>query len=175
MQIPQGWGPSHPLTGQRGVNQQMSTVKWPYTLPIWRRFHRAVSPDGQRVAQIDPAYEIGMSNPTSGLLCVTGGPHLERCNPSFVWSDDSRYLAVPQFHGFFARQRILIVVFEQKCVFASRERASYFQPESFSVGQLIVTINPFRSARVMNFEIPSELSSRFTRLERRDVRWPESP
>ncbi len=153
----------------------MKTVKWPYNLPIWRRFYRALSPDGQRVAQIDPASEVGMSDPTFGLLCVTGGPHMERCNPSFVWSDDSRYLAVPQFHGFLGRQRLLILVFEQKYVFASKERAWYFQPESFLGGQLIVTINPAGSARKMTFNIPSELSARFTRLPWRHVRWPESP
>ena len=116
-----------------------------------------------------------MGNPTSGLLCVAGGPHMERCNPSFVWSEDSRYLAVPQFHGFFGRQRLLIVVFEEKCVLASKERAGYFQPESFLGGQLIVTINPAGSARKMTFNIPSELSTRFTALPRWDVRWPQSP
>ena len=153
----------------------MKTLQWPYTLPIWRRFYRAVSPDGQRVAQIDPAYEVGMGNPTYGLLCVTGGPHMERCNPSFVWSDDSCYLAVPQFHGFFWRQRLLIIAFAEKCVFASKERTWHFQPESFSGGQLSVTIEPFRSARAVTFQIPSELATRFNRLKRWHVRWPESP
>jgi hypothetical protein len=169
----------------------MRTVEWPYNLPIWRRFYRALSPDGQRVAQIDPAYEVSMGNPTSGMLCVTGGPHLERCNPSFVWSDDSRYLAVPQYFGFFGRQRLLIISFEERRVFASKEREWYFQPESFSRGQLLVQINPFRSNRgpservrqteewvkanpppVMTFNIPSELSARFKRVLR--VPWPES-
>jgi hypothetical protein len=107
----------------------------------------SVSLDGQRAAQIDHAGEVSMGNPTSGMLCVTGGPHMERCNPSFVWSDDSRYLAVPQFSGFFGRQRLLILSFEEKRVFASKERAWYFQPESFSRGQLLATINPFRSPR----------------------------
>lgn len=86
-------------------------LPWPYNLPIWRSFYRATSPDGRRVAQIDPALEMGMSNPTSGLLCVTSGPHIERCSPSFVWSDDSRYLAVPQFSGFLGRARLLVVSF----------------------------------------------------------------
>lgn len=56
----------------------------PYNLPLGRRSHRAQSPDGRRFAQIDPAFEMGMGNPTSGTLCVTGGPHIERCNPSFI-------------------------------------------------------------------------------------------
>ena len=143
----------------------MTKEQWPYNLPIWRRFYRAPSPNGQRMAQVDPATEIGMSNPTSGMLCVTGGPHIERCNPSFIWSDDSRYLAVPQFHGFFGRQRVLVVAFDEKGVFASKQREWYFQPESFSNGQLVVRINPSsKSTHVTTFNIPSDLSTRFTTL-----------
>lgn len=149
----------------------MTKEQWPYNLPIWRGSYRAQSPNGQRMAQVDPAIEIGMSNPTSGLLCVTGGPHIERCNPSFIWSDDSRYLAVPQFHGFFGRQRVLVVAFDEKRVFASKQTAWYFQPESFSHGQLVVRINPAsKSTRVTTFNIPSDLSTRFTILRR--VGWP---
>lgn len=151
----------------------MTEYPWPYNLPIWRSFYRATSPDGRRVAQIDPASEMGMSNPTSGLLCVTGGLHMERCSPSFVWSDDSRYLAVPQYSPFLQRARLLIISFEEKCVFASKVRVWYFQPESFSSGQLLVKIAPHRSTtRVITFNIPAEFSLRFTRLPWRDARWP---
>lgn len=141
-----------------------------FDLPIWRRSYRSQSPDGGRVAQIDPALEIGMGNPTSGTLCVTGGPHLERCNPSFVWSDDSRYLAVPQFHGFFGRQRLLIIAFDEKRVFASKQREWYFQPESFSGEQLTVRIKPAKSTKAVTFRIPAELSARFKRIF---VAWPQ--
>lgn len=120
-------------------------LAWPYNLPIWRRWHRAESPNGCRVAVIDPAHEVSMGNATSGMLCVTGGPHIERCNPSFLWSEDSNYLAVPQYHGFWGRQRLLILVFHDKCVFASKQRDSYFQPESFSGEKLVVRISPFKS------------------------------
>lgn len=150
-------------------------LPWPYNLPIWRRWHRAQSPDGRRVALIDPAYEVSMGNPTSGLLCVTGGPHLDRCNPSFLWSQDSRYLAVPQYHGFFGRQRLLMVAFEEKRVFASKQREWYFQPESFSGEELVVKINPFESERLATFRIPSELAARFNRLRWHEFRWPEAP
>jgi hypothetical protein len=171
----------------------MRELPWPYNLPIWRDFHRAVSPDGQRVAQIDPAREVSMGNPTSGMLCITGGPHMERCNPSFVWSDDSCYLAVPQYYRFFGRQRLLVISFEDKRVFASKQTEWYFQPETFLHGQLRVTINPFRSPRTrgapmrvrrteewvranpppaLTFHIPADFSSRFTLLPR--VAWPQS-
>jgi hypothetical protein len=152
----------------------MTKAERPHNLPLWRRFYRAESPDGRHVAQIDPAYEVSMGNPTSGMLCISSGPHIERCNPCFIWSDDSRYLAVPQFFlrwGFFRRQRLLIVAFEEKRVFVSDESTHYFQPESFSHGRLLVTTNPFNSARVMTFKIPAELSARFGRTH---VRWPEA-
>src|SRR2546430_116217 len=90
---------------------------WPYNLPIWRRYYRAASPDGKLVARIDPAYEVSMGSPTSGTLCVSHGLHIPRCNPSFVWSDDSRFLAVPQFFhwlGCVTRQRLLVVDFDKR-------------------------------------------------------------
>lgn len=71
----------------------------PYNLPIGRRYYQAISPDGRYIAQINPTYEVSIGNPTSGRLCLTTMPHLERCNMSFLWSDDSKFLAVPQFSG----------------------------------------------------------------------------
>src|SRR5689334_21827942 len=118
----------------------MSESNWPYNLLIWRRFYRAVSPDGNLVAQIDPAYEVSMGNPTSGILCVSKGLHIERCNPSFVWSENSRFLAVPQYFnklGVFRRQRLLVIAFEEHRVYASNISAWYYQPESFAAGQLV--------------------------------------
>lgn len=103
------------------------------------------------------------------------GPHFERCNPSFLWSEDSRYLAVPQYHGFFGRQRLLILAFEEKRIFASKQREWYFQPEWFSGQELVVKINPFKSDRMVTFRIPSELSTRFNPLHWREFRWPEAP
>lgn len=90
--------------------------------------------EGRRIAQIDVASEMGMSNPTSGLLCVTGGPHMERCSPSFVWSDDSRYLAVPQYSPFLQHARLLIISFEEKSVFASKSECGTFSRNHFHPG-----------------------------------------
>ena len=152
----------------------MSEQQWPYNLPIWRSSHRAASPDGRLVAQINPAWEVSMGNPTSGILCVSNGLHIERCNPSFLWSDDSRYLAVPRyFHklGLFRRQRLLVIDFEKKSVYASHATAWYFQPETFSAGRLVATINPSGSKRPIEFQIPADLTRLFTRDPW--VFWPE--
>lgn len=114
-----------------------------------------------------------MGNPTAGVLCISSGPHIDRCNPSFLWSHDSRYLAVPQFFnwGPIRRQRVLVVSFAEKRVYASRSTAWYFQPESFFSGTLIVSINVSRTTREKMFRIPDELQTAF-RLDRW-VAWPE--
>ncbi len=112
----------------------MSESEWPYNLPIWRRAHRASSPDAQIVAEIDAACEISMGNPTSGTLRLSTGLELECCNPSFIWSDDSRYLA------------------------ASTETAYYYQPESFSAGLLVATREPFGSAKRVIWRVPEDMA-----------------
>lgn len=150
-------------------------ANWPYNLPIWRRYHRVVSPDGKLVARIDPAYEVSMGNPTAGMLCVSPGLHIPRCNPSFVWSDDSRFLAVPQFFnwlGWFTRQRLLVVDFGGKQVYTSKMTAWYFQPETFINGTLLVTVNPFKSKRSAKFCIPKDFTGNFARSMQ--VAWPET-
>ena len=125
------------------------------------------------MACIDPAYEVSMGNPTSGTLCVSQGLHVLRCSPSFVWSDDSRFLAVPQYFnrlGFFVRQRLLVIAFDERRVQASRMIAWYFQPETFTGGILTVSVNPFRSKQRIQLEVPRDFEREFTRLH---VPWPE--
>jgi hypothetical protein len=139
---------------------------WPYNLPIFRRAHRAESPDGTVVAEIDPAYEVSMSNPTRGTLTLSTGLRLDGCNPSFVWSNDSRYLAVPRYFvrlGLFRRQRMAIVDVSARRVFVSPETAFYFQPESFRGGVLIATREPTRKAAQVRWLIPDDLG-RFQEL-----------
>ena len=143
----------------------MSDRDWPYNLPIWRRQFRAVSPDKRYVAEINPAWEVSMSNPTYGTLCLSAGLHLEKCNPSFLWSADSRYLAVPQFFmrfGLFRCQHLLVVDVKERRVSQSTDKAYYFQPESFDNGTLVVTKNPSRKPTVISWRIPNEIPGRFT-------------
>ncbi len=145
----------------------------PYNLPIWRRHYEATSPDGKFVARIDPAHEISMGNPTSGMLCISSGPHIPRCNPSFVWSDDSRFLAVPHYFrrlGWFLRQRLLMVDFGRRRTYASKMTAWYFQPETFAGGILIASINPFHANQSVKFNVLVDLELAFTDFW---VPWPE--
>lgn len=139
-----------------------------YNLPIWRGAFKAVSPDGKYVAEISSAMEVSMGNPTYGTLRLSNGLQIQRCNPSFVWSDDSMYLAVPRFYdrfGLFRRQHVLVVSIQSGLIFRSLESTYYFQPESFVCGSLRVKMNPFRRpAAEIVWQIPADLSSRFTRV-----------
>jgi hypothetical protein len=142
-------------------------LEWPYNLPIWRDSFRAASPDGRFAAEIDPACEVSMSDPTSGILCIPGLLHIEHCNPSFIWSSDSRYLAVPRFFarfGLLQRQRLLLVDVLVRRVYASKETACYFQPESFVEGRLVVTKEPFRKAQTIAWQIPDEIGDKFAKF-----------
>ena len=144
------------------------TPKFPYNLPIWRSAHKARSPDDKRKAEIRSTSEISMGNPTYGTLRLSDDLELARCNPSFIWSDDSRYLAVPQFHGFWNRQRLILVDCENQTVFASKKTTYYYQPDSFSSGQLIVTKNPFKRPSKATWNIPADLNQ-FKKLS---IEWP---
>jgi len=139
----------------------MSELQWPYDLPIWRPSHRASSPDGRFVAEIDPAHEVSMGNPTSGVLRLSGCLRLERCSPSFIWSDDSRFLAVPRFEhrfGLFRRSRLLLVDTLERRVTGSTRTAWYFQPETFAQGLLVVTTDPFGQAKRVSWRIPEDVT-----------------
>ncbi len=133
----------------------------PYHLPIFRRSHTAIAPDRSDTAVIDPAHEVSMSNPTLGTLHLSSGLVLENCNPSFIWSDDSRYLAVPMYFrrfGLFRRQRLAIVDTVERRVVTSPQTAYYFQPRSFRDGSLVVIKEPFGAAKRVTWQIPEQLN-----------------
>lgn len=134
---------------------------WPYDLPIFRRTHRARSPDGGTVAEMERAFEVGMSNPTCGTLRLSTGLELDLCNPSFIWSDNSRYLAVPQYFtrlGLFRRQRLVVIDAVERKALASPETAFYYQPESFANGLLVAIREPFRVSERVTWRIPDEFA-----------------
>ena len=134
---------------------------FPYNLPIFRRSFSTQSPDGNLLAEIDPAYEVGMSDPTSGILCISNGLKIERCNPSMVWSDDSKYLAVPQWFnrlGMFRGQHLLVIDITKGHLFRSRWYWAYLQPEHFISGLLTVTVNPTYKPKSIAWNIPRDLS-----------------
>ncbi len=54
-----------------------------------------------------------MGAPTRGTLVISNGMSYQRCNPSIVWSDDSQYLAVPQWTHY-RNQRLLVISLKQE-------------------------------------------------------------
>jgi len=139
----------------------MDELDFPYNLPIWRDKFQLGSPDGKWAAKISRAGEVSMGNPTSGTLELSNGFKLDNCNPSFIWSDDSRYLVIPQyFHrfGLFRRQRLILIDVIDGSMVESKKTTCYFQPESFAKGQLIVTEEPFSDAVTLEWHIPDDLN-----------------
>jgi len=134
----------------------------PYNLPIFRRSFRAASPNGAVIAELLIAREVGMSNPTSGLLQLSTGVMISDCNPSFIWSDDSRYPAVPRWAlraGVLRGQRLLVVEPAKNQVFESSWFWGFLQPESFAKGQLVVVRNPTRPRpQRLSWAIPAGLA-----------------
>ena len=85
------------------------------------------SPDGKLTAAIDDAREVGQGAPTYGTLNISNGMSYRSCNPSIVWSDDSQYLAVPQWTRE-RNQRLLVISLVRE--------SSGYAPGLFSVLEL---------------------------------------
>ncbi|TRZ91154.1 MAG: hypothetical protein D4R84_14705 [Rhodocyclaceae bacterium] len=109
-----------------------------------------------------------MGSPTQGTLCLSAGLHLDRCSPVFLWSADSRFLAVPQFvHSFWRgiRQRLLVVDVAERWIYSSASMAPYLQPVSFVDARLTVIRNPHRRPTTLSWNIPDALSGQFARTK----------
>lgn len=143
----------------------MKEEPYPYNLPPWRRSYEATSPNGQWCATLKVANEIFMSGPTKGLLSVEPLFDIPDCSPSFIWSHDSRYLAVPQWKYWFRRrERLLIINTHQKAVFASRSVFRLLILDSFRDGIIVGTDSPLRKPRRITLVVDEEVK-KFKRIE----------
>ena len=137
---------------------------WPYNLPIWQHSLYLKSPDGRAWAEIKKAEEVSMGNPTSGVLILSSGLTLKRCNPSFIWSDDSSFIAVPQYDGaWFVKQKLLIIEVGTGTIWKSPRLAHYIQPESFTNGTVTITLNPFHKSKSTRSYGISEIKNTFSK------------
>ena len=138
----------------------MANEPYPYNLPPWRRSHRASSPDGRFTAEIQKASEMSMCAPTKGKLCVSGGREISDCSPAFLWSEDSRYLAVPQWVSRFlrrAKQRIIIYDMDASAVYASEPIYTMLILERFTASQLSGTDSHLRKPKAVTISLEREL------------------
>ena len=127
-------------------------------ISAWDFSLHLTSPDGRITAVIDPANEVGQGAPTHGTLVLSNGMTFEGCNPSAVWSDDSKYLAVPQWVRV-QGQRLLVISMEEQTVGYPSEVFSVLELHSFSGGKIKGVDSPIYHPR----EIEIDLS---------EVRWP---
>jgi hypothetical protein len=118
---------------------------WDYSLYL-------TSPDGQITAVIDPASEFGQGSPTTGTLKLSNGLTFESCNPSAVWSDDSKFLAVPQWRTV-QRQRILVISIEQGIVGYTADIFEVLELHSFSAGKIKGTDLPGYKPREIEIDL----------------------
>jgi len=122
-------------------------------------------------AEIKDAREHSMSNPTVGTLEFSTGLELKRCNPAFIWSEDSRYVAAPQWvrrFGLFLRQRLLVIDVRASAVFVSPFTYWLIQPRKFTRGKLELVVSSSSGISWMRKDpivlpIPDSLE-RFNRL-----------
>jgi hypothetical protein len=127
---------------------------WDYSLHL-------TSPDGQFTAVIGKASEVGQGAPTYGTLKISNGLTFEGCNPSAVWSDDSKFLAIPQWTAV-RRQRILVISIEQASFGYTADIFSVLELHSFSGGKIKGIDSPVYQPR----EIEIDLS---------EIRWKNEP
>jgi hypothetical protein len=123
----------------------------------WAASAELASPDGRTVARVADASEIAMGAPTSGTLQLSNGMSRESCNPSMVWSDDSAYLAVPQWTRE-RRQRLLIV--------SVARQTSRYAPGEYRVLEL----HAFRDGVVSGVDSPV-YQSRPVAVDVRQLAW----
>ena len=104
-------------------------------ISAWDDSLHSTSPDGRITAVINDAHEFGQGSPTTGTLVLSNGLRFERCNPSVVWSDDSKFLAVPQWTTV-PHQRLLVIAMEREAIGYPRELFSLLELHSFSAGKI---------------------------------------
>jgi hypothetical protein len=133
----------------------MSEEPFPYNLPPWRRKYEQQSPDGKYTATIYEAWELFMSGPTYGKLFVGDMFRIEKCSPTFVWSDDSRYLAVPQWGGawLLRSERLLILDAMEKKIFVSNNKYKLIIVNSFTDGIISLTESPLKKTKEISISL----------------------
>ncbi len=103
-----------------------------------------------------------MSGPTYGKLFVGKDFRIENCSPTFTWSADSRYLAVPQWRGFWRRrERILVLDVLEKKIYESRTKYILVILDGFENGEFLVTESPLRNEKKLKISL-DEIKKTYT-------------
>jgi hypothetical protein len=121
----------------------------------WETSTAVLSPDGRYLASIPVAWEIAMGAPTSGTLTVSDVRdasafmvEVDACNPSLVWSADSRAVAVPQWTPE-RKQRLCVVSVPSGEVSWLDEEFRVLELRSFEDGRVQGVDSPVHEARAL--------------------------
>ena len=111
-------------------------------ISAWAESAELQSPDGRFVARVQDAFEIAMGGPTIGTLELSNGLRWHGCSPSMIWSDDSRYLALPRWSR--RRQHLMVVSLELGEARFAKGELSVCELDSFEAGILSGVEGPGR-------------------------------
>ncbi len=121
-------------------------------ISAWDSSLNLTSPDGQITAVIDDANEVGQGAPTHGTLVLSNGLTFEGCNPSAVWSDDSKFLAVPQWTRA-RRQRLMVISIEKQSVGYASDIFNVLELHSFFAGKIKGIDSPIHQPREIEIDL----------------------
>ena len=118
----------------------------------WKRDAHLISPDGSLEAVVPQADEVAMSAPNIGELEISNGIRVDRVNPSMVWSDDSRHLAIPVWTKD-RFQQLVIVSMEDRKVRTAPGRYRVLELERFEGGVVYGVDSPIHKPVPLAFDI----------------------
>jgi hypothetical protein len=110
---------------ENGITEDPTSTETPVS--PWAYSARLESPDGKFTAAFEYESEVCQGGPTYGRVVLSNGMTFDSCNSSFVWSRDSKYLAVPQWTHY-REQRLLVI--------NAGQRTFKLLPEVFQVLEL---------------------------------------
>jgi hypothetical protein len=121
-------------------------------ISAWDHSLHLTSPDGQIAAVIDDTSEVGQGGPAYGTLKLSNEMTFKACNPSAVWSDDSKFLAIPQWTDR-RMQRLLVISIEQASAGFAPDIFRVLELHSFSGGKIKGIDSPLHKPREIEIDL----------------------
>ena len=123
-------------------------------MPIspWHESVHLDSPNGALTASMVSAHEVAMSAPTRGQLEISNGVSVDDCNPSIAWSDDSRFLAAPQWTDELDQRLLIISVADGQMRYAPG-KYTVLELHSFADGVVRGVLSPAHDPAVLTVNV----------------------
>ena len=128
------------------------------TVSAWTGSGSIKSPDSQMTAWTTEEVEISMGGPLIGKLKTSNGLSFSSCGTSFVWSKDSKYLAVP-FWDERRRQKLGLINVATGEVVKSGRTFSVIELSSFEEGVVAGVDSPIHSPRKFTWDVNDVLNA----------------